>query len=281
MGSSSRSTSAGRHELLGQAEPAALAAAQPGQRPGARLVGIEAEAVEHGVDPGGEGVAALAVEALEIAVVARQHLRRAAVARLGERGRLLRQRVLQREQLGERAGRGLPHRRGAGELAVLLHDRVAEPARPGHGARRSARSRPVMRRNSVVLPEPFRPMMPHRSPRATVKRDVAQEPGGAELDGDAGERELGHRPVQSRQVASASPTVSCCWWRTSGHAQQQRLLGQLLEPALLAQPRGAEPEVGEAAGLAVDQRLDAELLREAPELAGRGRRAPAGPRSGS
>ena len=55
------------------------------------------------------------------------------------------------------------------------------------------------------------------------------------------------------------------------HPQQQRLLGQLLEPALIAQARGAEPEIGEPARLAVDQRLHAELLREAPELAGRGR----------
>ena len=126
-----------RHELLRQAEAAALAAAQPGERAGPGLVGIEAQAVEDGVDPGGEGVAALAVEPVEIAVVRGQHLRRAAVARFGQRGRLRRERVLQRQQVGERAGGGLPDRRGAGELAVLLHDRVSQAARAGHrpGAR--------------------------------------------------------------------------------------------------------------------------------------------------
>src|SRR6185295_17624612 len=107
---------------------------QLGQRAGARLVGVEAEAVEHGVDAGGKGIAALSIEALEIAVVPGQHLRRAAVARLRECRGLLRQRVLEREQLAERAGGGLPDRGGAAEVPVLLHDRIAESTRPGDSA---------------------------------------------------------------------------------------------------------------------------------------------------
>src|SRR5580765_5590824 len=53
--------------------------------------------------------------------------------------------------------------------------------------------------------------------------------------------------------------------------EQQRLLGELLEPAVVAQARGAEPQIGVPARLAIDERLHAELLRETPELAGRGR----------
>ena len=40
--------------------------------------------------------------------------------------------------------------------------------------------------------------------------DVAEEPGGAELDGHAGEASWVTGRSSPRQVASASPTVSCC-----------------------------------------------------------------------
>ena len=49
--------------------------------------------------------------------------------------------------------------------------------------------------------------------------------------------------------------------------EEQRLLGELLEPAVITQAGGAESEIGVPALLAVDQRLHAELLRETPELA--------------
>ena len=131
----------GRHELLGETEPSPLAAAQLVQRASARLVGVEAEAVEHRVDAGGDRVAALAIEALEIAVVPGQHLRGAAVARLRQGRGLFRQRVLEREQLAEGAGGGLPDRGGTTEIPVLLHDRDSGARSPGRPCRPSAPSR--------------------------------------------------------------------------------------------------------------------------------------------
>jgi hypothetical protein len=110
-----------RDELLDQAESTPLATAQPGERPRPCRIGIEAQSLEDGVDAGGEGVAALAVESLEVAVVARQHLRRTPVARLGEPGGLLRERALEGQQLSERSRGRFPHGRGARELAVLFH----------------------------------------------------------------------------------------------------------------------------------------------------------------
>ena len=55
-----------------------------------------------------------------------------------------------------------------------------------------------------------------------------------------------------------------------GHAEQEWLLRQALEPALGGEPGGAEAELGKAARAAVDEGLGAELLGEPPELAGRG-----------
>src|SRR5438477_168076 len=54
------------------------------------------------------------------------------------------------------------------------------------------------------------------------------------------------------------------------HAEQQRLQGQLLEPAVLREQRRREAQLREALGVAVDQRADTELLGEAAQLARRG-----------
>src|SRR5205807_613671 len=55
-----------------------------------------------------------------------------------------------------------------------------------------------------------------------------------------------------------------------GHAEQQRLRGQLVEPALLREQCRPEAQLREAPGVAVDQGADTELLGEAAQLAGRG-----------
>src|SRR5207253_6233219 len=55
-----------------------------------------------------------------------------------------------------------------------------------------------------------------------------------------------------------------------GHAEQQRLHGQLVEPALLREQCRPEAQLREALGVAVDQGADTELLGEAAQLAGRG-----------
>ena len=117
-----------RDQLARQAQPSAFPAAQPVERLGARLVGVETEAMEDGVDARGDAVAVLPLEALEVSVVSGEHLRSATVARLGEGGSLLRQRSLEREEIAERARGRLPHGRSPGEGAVLLQQ--AEPQRP-------------------------------------------------------------------------------------------------------------------------------------------------------
>ena len=83
VGSSSRSTSAGATSCWARpsrprSPPLRLASGRVRASSGSKP-----SPCEHRVDPGGEGVAALAIEPLEVAVVAGQHLRRAAVARLG------------------------------------------------------------------------------------------------------------------------------------------------------------------------------------------------------
>src|SRR5205814_9279571 len=54
------------------------------------------------------------------------------------------------------------------------------------------------------------------------------------------------------------------------HAEQQRLHGQLVEPALLREQCRPEAQLREAFGVAVDQGADTELLGEAAQLAARG-----------
>src|SRR6267378_2708298 len=68
-----------RHELAGQAEAAELATTQRGQRRDAGLGGIELEAVQYGVDARRDGVATLALEALQVFAVPGQRPRRGVV----------------------------------------------------------------------------------------------------------------------------------------------------------------------------------------------------------
>ena len=124
--------------------------------------------MQHRIDPGGQGVAAIALEPLQVAIVTRQHLRGAAISRLGQRLTLPRQRPLQLQQLGKVSRRGFPDRARSGKLPVLVHQRHPKPSAPRHGPAVGSAS-PAIRPNSVVLPLPFRPMIPHFSPRVTVK----------------------------------------------------------------------------------------------------------------
>lgn len=53
------------------------------------------------------------------------------------------------------------------------------------------------------------------------------------------------------------------------HPEEQRLFDQLLEPALIGETRVPKAQLAVGARLMVDQRAYAELLDEAPQLAGR------------
>ena len=51
------------------------------------------------------------------------------------------------------------------------------------------------------------------------------------------------------------------------HSEEQRLIDELRQPPLIGQSRMLQPELGEDARLAIDKRLDAELLSESLQLA--------------
>ena len=54
-----------------------------------------------------------------------------------------------------------------------------------------------------------------------------------------------------------------------GHAEQQGLEAELLEPAIFRKESGSEAQLAEAPAVAVDERSHAKLLRESPQLAER------------
>ena len=179
------------HQLLHQPQPAALASAQAAERLGASLVRIEAEAVQHRVDPGSQGVAAIALESLQVAVVARQHRRGAAVSRLSQRLTLPRQRPLQLQQLGEVARGCFPDRARSRKLPMLIHQRHPKSSAPRHRPPRGlglARDEAEQRSLAAAVPPDDPPLL---SP-GDGKGHVLEERGRSEFDGHSRERELGH-----------------------------------------------------------------------------------------
>lgn len=52
-----------------------------------------------------------------------------------------------------------------------------------------------------------------------------------------------------------------------GHAEQQRLETEFLEPPLIAEPSRTQPELPETPGIAIDESTHAKFLREAAQLA--------------
>ena len=54
------------------------------------------------------------------------------------------------------------------------------------------------------------------------------------------------------------------------YSQQERLGDQLLQPTILTQVRGSETQVGKSTGRAINQSVNAKLLDEPLQLAGRG-----------
>ncbi len=153
----------GSHQLLRQPEPAPLAAAQPARDWVRAWSGSKPRPCKHRVDPGGQGIAAFALEPLQVAIVAGQHRRRAAVPRLGQR-------------LPCPASDRSSSSSSAKGPAAASHT-VAAPANsrccsisenPKPRARATVplvgSASPVIRPNSVVLPLPLRPMIPTSRP---------------------------------------------------------------------------------------------------------------------
>jgi hypothetical protein len=115
------------HQLARQPEPAALSSAQLCEWLGSSFLGIEAKALQHCINSRGEGVSAFAVETLEVAIVSRQHLRRGRFADFGQHICLLRQRALEREEVGELSSTSFPDGLRATEVTVLFQERQPKP----------------------------------------------------------------------------------------------------------------------------------------------------------
>src|ERR1700738_2840632 len=111
------------HQLPRQAKSSAFAAAQLLQRLGARFLRIEPKTLKHRVHPWGKRIPSLAIESLEIPVVPRQHLRGSGLPDLCEPTALLREGVLERQQVREFSRSRLPDSLCATEIAKLLQKR--------------------------------------------------------------------------------------------------------------------------------------------------------------
>src|SRR4029078_12307679 len=83
--------------------------------------------MENSIDTRGKGVSSFSVEFLQIPVVAGKHCRCGSFAKLSDLYRLLRQRLLECEQLSELACRRLPYRRCFTKVAMLFEQCNAQP----------------------------------------------------------------------------------------------------------------------------------------------------------
>ena len=178
----------GRHQLARETEAAELAAAQGGERSDAGLRGIEFETVQHRIDACRDGVSPLALEALQVLTVLGEGAGRGVVRQVG---RLLHERLLQRQQLGQLPGGGLPHRRRGAVVAVLFQQRDAQAGRAGDAAARGlelARQQPQQRGLARAVPADDAPAFA----RCDREGDVGEQFRCAEVHADAGESDLRH-----------------------------------------------------------------------------------------
>ena len=178
----------GRHELAGKAEAAELAAAERGQGRDAGLRGFELEAVQHRVDARRDSVASLALETLEVFAVPGQRAGRGVMREI--RG-LLDQRLLQRQELGELAGRRFPNRGRGAVVAVLLEQRYAQSGRARDAPARRielAGQQAEERRLAGAVPAHDAPALA----RSDRERDAREQRRVAEVHAHAAERDLAH-----------------------------------------------------------------------------------------
>ena len=269
VGSSRRRTSAGRDELPREAQPSALAAAQLLERLRARVLRVEAEAVEHGVDARRRRCSRpRARSARGRCRSAPARLRDGSCARAAACSARERSSASSSANGTAAASQTVvapPKSRCCSRSETRSPGRRAIEPRVGFDAPRSRR------RKSVVLPVPLRPTIPQRSPRPKVKEMSWRIGIAAEVDGDAGEGEEAHFPTQSRHSSSAGADGEAIAGSDERLSQEERLFGQLLEPAVVGVVGVPEPEL---ARTACDSRsiecVDAEFLCEAAQLAGGG-----------
>src|SRR5690606_36398774 len=190
----------GRDELPRQTGAAALSAAQSVQPLRARGFKIEAENVQHRVDARAERVAALALEAVQLAIVPVEcGLRRV----LRQRMRLLGERRLERDQLRELPRDRLVLRLHGTEVAVLVQQRDAWTA----GARDAAARRLQLPREHAEERRLARAVPADDAPAIAAserERHILEDGAARVLGVHAVHDDLTHAGVTCRTIPSTS-----------------------------------------------------------------------------
>jgi hypothetical protein len=115
------------YQLPGKSKPASLSPTQLLEWLSARALGIEAKTVQDGIYAWSKGVSTLAIESLEILIVFREHLRRCSFACFPQQFGLVRERLLEGEQLGQLSGSRFPDSRCIPKIAMLLQKSEPKP----------------------------------------------------------------------------------------------------------------------------------------------------------
>ena len=180
--------------------------------------------------------------------------------------RLVRERLLEREQLGELPRGRLPHGLGIAEVAMLLEQRDAQPGLPRDDTARRlhvACDQLEERRLSRAVPADDPPPLA----RGDRERDVGEERCGTEFHRDVGERELRHAVLtQPLHSVSAQPDTQPVLLPHERHLEHQRLVDEQLEPAVIGHARVAQPAIDKALRALIDKRAHPELLRKPAQL---------------
>ena len=181
----------GRDELRREADAPALAARERRHESRLRLLGVEAESLEHRVDARVIDVAAEVGEALLVVPEPLEELVGDALAQLTQLDRLLGDALLERDDLAPRRCARLPDRGRALEGAVLVEQGVPESrlARdaPDGGLEVTGDELEDRRLAGAVAPDDAPPLT-----LGDGEGDVLEELGRAEGDADVGEGEEGH-----------------------------------------------------------------------------------------
>ena len=150
---------------------------------------IETESFEHRVHARRKRVPAFTLEPLEIAVVLREHLRCRRISRVSQSSRLLLERFLQREKLGEFARTGFPYSLRSAEIAMLLENCGSQSRLSAH----HSLTRFHLSKNDFEEGSLSRSVAAEYPPPVALSDgecDAAEDPVCAEFDADVRESDL-------------------------------------------------------------------------------------------
>ena len=191
MGSSSSSRSAGAMSCAASPTRPRSPPDSVRHEPRLRLLGVEAEPLQHRVHAGVVDVAAEVGEALLVVPELLQHLVGDLVAQLAQRHRLLGDALLERDDLAPGRGARLPHGGGALEGPVLVEQGMPQPRLARHaphgGLAVAGDDAEDRRLAGAVAPDDPPPLA-----LGDGEGDVLEELGRAEGDADVGAGEQSH-----------------------------------------------------------------------------------------